>query len=535
MRILIVDDEKYFRKALIVSVDWASIGYEVCGEAENGIDALKKVELLLPDVIATDINMRLMDGLEFIYQLRSLKPDIKIIVISGYDDFDYVKRSLVLGVCNYIVKPVDPNEFATTLVDISKMIEKECNLQVRIDTLRSSLNSTIAVLKAQYISKILMGNVPSDQNDIDTILADNRIALTQPPFLVICIEISPMQSVKWESEDQKLWGYAVENITHELLSEKYLCETSIENFRRVFAIICYDGNETRLQGLLNTLYCFILDNFKLSVKVGVGNPRFALQDVHSSCKEAVFAIRNSLPQNTSDVLFYNRISSVNFISNRAAIYDKNELLMQMRLGNINVCVEIIQKLRTALIESHATIQLIHVTLVEILAACIEYSHENAFCLTDQVTNSFSLLFSEIISSTDTSALFMKVADALKQLIQDVQKHDCEKISSIVQKAIGIIHDNYRDDELTIEHIAQKMFVSYGYLCFLFKKDMGQTINDYITDYRMEQARQLMLREEMTVCDAAAQVGISSPNYFAKIFKKKFNMLPSDFLKARKTN
>jgi two-component system response regulator YesN len=103
MRILIVDDEKYFRKALIVSVDWAAIGYEVCGEAENGIEALQKAGQLLPDVIATDINMRLMDGLEFINRLRSLKPDIKIIVISGYDDFDYVKRSLVLGVCNYII------------------------------------------------------------------------------------------------------------------------------------------------------------------------------------------------------------------------------------------------------------------------------------------------------------------------------------------------------------------------------------------------------------------------------------------------
>lgn len=535
MRILIVDDEKYFRKALIVSVDWAAIGYEVCGEAENGMEALQKVELLLPDVIATDINMRLMDGLEFIQRLRGLKPDIKIIVISGYDDFEYVKRSLVLGVCNYIVKPVDPDEFTKTLVDITETIERERGLQERIDSLRSSLNSTLAVLKAQYISKILMGNVPSDQKAIDTILADNRIALTQPPFLVISVEISMMQFEQWTPNDQKLWIYAVENITDELLSEKYPCEISIENLRQVFAIICYDGNETRLQQLLNSLCCFILDNYKFAVTVGVGNPRFALQDVHSSCKEAVFAVRNCLPQNSNGVLFYNNVSTVNFLSNRAAIYDKNELLMQMRLGNTEVCIGIIQKLRAAFIDSHATIQLVQVTLVEILSACVEYGNENSACLTDQVTHSYSELFNEIISSTDTTSLFVKIEDILQQIIIAVQKHKSESISTIVQKALEIIREKYRDEELNIECIAQKMFVSYGYLCFLFKKDMNQTINDYITDYRMEQARKLLLRGEMTVSDVAARVGIPTPNYFAKIFKRKFNMLPSDFLKSRKRN
>lgn len=535
MRILIVDDEKYFRKALIVSVDWAAIGYEVCGEAENGIEALQKAEQLLPDVIATDINMRLMDGLEFIDRLRSFKPDIKIIVISGYDQFDYVKRSLVLGVCNYIVKPVDPDEFTKTLVEISEMIKKERSLQDRIDTLRSSLSSALAVLKAQYISKILIGNVPSGSNEIDIILADNRIALTHPPFLVISIELSPLQSEQWGPDDHKLWTFAVENITRELLSEKYLCETSIENLRQVFAVICYDGNETRLQQLLNSLCCFILDNFKFAVTVGVGNPRFALQDIHSSCKEAVFAVRNSLPQNSSGVFFYSHVSSVNFLSNRAAIYDKNELLMQMRLGNIKVCIEVIQKIRTALIESHATIQLVQITLVEILSACVEYGNENSSCLTDLITNSYSALFSEIISSTETSLLFIKIEEILKQLVQTVQRHNNENISGIVQKALDIIHERYWNDELTIEHIAQKLFVSYGYLCFLFKKDINKTINDYITDYRMEQARKFLLRGETVVSDVAARVGIPNPNYFAKIFKRKFNILPSDFLKMRRTN
>jgi len=533
MKILIVDDEKYFRKALIVSVDWEAIGYEVCGEAENGVEALQKVEQLLPDVIATDINMRLMDGLEFIGQLRSLKPDIKIIVISGYDEFDYVKRSLVLGVCNYIIKPVDPDEFTKTLVEVSEMIKKERSLKDRIDSLRSSLSSALAVLKAQYISKILIGNVPSDSTEIDAILKDNRIALTAPPFLVITIEISPLKSERLAADDQKLWTFAAENITRELLSEKYPCETSVENPRQIFAIICYDGNEARLQQVLNSLCCFLLDNFKLVATVGVGNPRFALQDIHSSCKEAVFAVRNSLPQNTSSVFFYSHVSSVNLLSNRAAIYDKNELLMQMRLGNIDACIDIIHKIRTALIESHATIQLVQITLVELLSACVEYGNENSGCLTGKITHFYSELFSEIISSTDTAVLFGKIEDILKQLVLAVQKHNDESISEIVRKALEIIHEKYWDDELTIERIAQNLFVSYGYLCFLFKKDMNQTINEYITDYRMEQARNLLTKEEMTVSDVAARVGIPNSNYFAKIFKRKFNILPSDFLKARK--
>ena len=117
-KILLVDDEEEIRTSIIKKIDWEKNGFTVIGDAENGKDALEKSEQLEPDVVLTDIRMPYMDGLELAAELRRLHPSIKVVIFSGYDDFEYAKQAIQLNIIEYILKPVNARELTDILVKI---------------------------------------------------------------------------------------------------------------------------------------------------------------------------------------------------------------------------------------------------------------------------------------------------------------------------------------------------------------------------------------------------------------------------------
>src|SRR5690606_23530977 len=125
LKVMIVDDEYYFREALKISLSWQDLGFIVCGEAKNGKEALDMIDDLEPDIILVDINMPIMDGLEFVNELKNRGADCKIVILTGHSEFQYAKEAVKLGVYNYILKPVNEKELTETLIDIKRDIETE--------------------------------------------------------------------------------------------------------------------------------------------------------------------------------------------------------------------------------------------------------------------------------------------------------------------------------------------------------------------------------------------------------------------------
>ncbi len=124
-RIMLVDDEEEVRKAMIRNMNWERLGFTVAGDAENGEDALEKLEQLEPDVVMTDIRMPYMDGLTLIARIRERYPFIKILIFSGYDDFEYAKQAIKFNVTEYILKPVNGEELAEILKRVRLNLDEE--------------------------------------------------------------------------------------------------------------------------------------------------------------------------------------------------------------------------------------------------------------------------------------------------------------------------------------------------------------------------------------------------------------------------
>lgn len=135
-RIILVDDEEEVRKSIIRKIDWEAVGFSVVGDAENGEDALEKIEALEPDVVLTDIRMPYMDGLTLAERIRQKYPSMKIVIFSGFDDFEYAKKAIKLNVTEYILKPVNVEELTAILKRIRGNLDEEIELKRNVDRLR---------------------------------------------------------------------------------------------------------------------------------------------------------------------------------------------------------------------------------------------------------------------------------------------------------------------------------------------------------------------------------------------------------------
>ena len=127
-RILLVDDEEEVRHAIIQKIPWEELGFQVVGDAENGMDALEKIEQLEPDVVLTDIRMPYMDGLEMAERLREIHPSIKVVLFSGFDDFEYAQKAIKLNIIEYILKPVNAEEMMEILLRIKGTLDEDTHL-----------------------------------------------------------------------------------------------------------------------------------------------------------------------------------------------------------------------------------------------------------------------------------------------------------------------------------------------------------------------------------------------------------------------
>ena len=163
-RIMLVDDEEEVRKAMIRKMDWESLGFTVVGDAENGQDALEKIEQLEPDVVMTDIRMPYMDGLTLTARIREKYPSIKILIFSGYDDFEYAKQAIKLKVTEYILKPVNGEELASILNRIRISLDEEIEQRRNLSALQESYQGSLPILRELFLNDLV--RQPADADSV---------------------------------------------------------------------------------------------------------------------------------------------------------------------------------------------------------------------------------------------------------------------------------------------------------------------------------------------------------------------------------
>ncbi len=535
LKVMIVDDEYYFREALKVSLDWEELGFTICAEAKNGNDALLKADELSPDIVLVDINMPVMDGLEFVKEIKNKGFDCKIVILTGHSEFQYAKQAVQLGVHNYLLKPVNEKELMESLLDLKRVIERERDIKIEFNKLKQQVKNSIPLLKEKFLNELIQGSLIRTEKSIANRMAYLNIQLSSDYYRVISIEIN--HDDDWDDEDIQLWKFAVSNIACEVLEGYFPYELCYDNNDLICIIIGsneknYD-TQLLLESKLEIIRSVISKHLEFTITIGVGNEKRSLFDIAASYDESLVALKNKLTLGLDRVITYCSVEDSEIRVNLFTAGDKNLLLIYMRTGDITEVMNLINRVFTQISEESLHHEILYVICVEMVSACMEFIIESGLSVKEVLPNNLLNIIEEIQSKGTILEIEEWLKSIFKNTLEAVSRKRSKKASGLIDDVKIYIHKNYGSSELNIDEIASNLYVNYSHLCFVFKRETGITINEYLTEYRMNKAKELFDNGIILVLDVAGRVGYSDANYFSKCFKKYYGLAPSKYIENKK--
>lgn len=536
LKIMIADDEFYFREALKISLPWKELGFDICGEAKNGRDALEKAEVLKPEIIIVDINMPIMDGLEFVQNLKEKGINSKIIILTGHSEFNYAKQAVQLGVHNYVLKPVKEEELTKALLDIKKVIKKETDIKIEIDSLKRQVKESLPMLKNKFLNGLLQGERIGRGKETFNKMEYLNINIYSEYYLIATIELDCEENSGWNEEDKQLWRFAVSNISSEILAEQFDFDICSDIEDRICIIIGKNGMKHDsdfnflIENSLELIRAAVCNHLNFTVTIGVGTEKDELFDITTSYKESIIALKNKISVGKNRVIFYSTVADSVIKGNLFTGEYRSQLLMNMRTADEKEVHKLLKQIFMKMHGENIHHEIIFVVCIEMVAVCLELILEAGLSFKDILPDNRELnIIEEIQSKKSIDEMESWIEGIFMCTLEIIKRNKSSKASRLIEEVKKYIEGNYQNDELSIDEIAKNLYVNYAHLCFIFKKHAGITINEYLTQLRIKKAKELIDAGNTLILDVADRVGYADANYFGKCFKKHYGLAPSRYI------
>ena len=523
VKIMLVEDEPFVRKCLRETIDWASLDCEICGEAADGSEALELCEKTQPDIIITDIVMDMCNGLDMIDALRSRKYDVEIIILTGYDNFDYARRALANNVSAYILKPVQNQVIIDEVLKLKEKLKEKQRLSRAVSEYTSKNRNA-------FLEKLISAENLTPKKCAE-LAAGLDITLPSDNY---CMAILLPDKAPKNSESSSRTEFAAlrEAVSYCISTSKFFslyCETD-ENALLLMVFLNHRSEKNDVDAFFLDLqrhYCNITGSTLTIGVSGIFKNTVIVQ-------RAVSQARKALARRA--VLGRNRI-----IQYTEQQYESGEFAI-LTTEQINRIVSDIKSLKTQKARetvckwldsaqscTSVDMELIKNNLLELVILILRS--------TVQSTHSMNSVFGRTVLPT-AELLKIEYISELKVWISDIisciEKHPnaCMPYtySPMVQKSVLYIRENY-PSHITIEQLAAELYVSPRTLTRLFKKETGKTFSEYLTEYRVEAAVSLLQSGNYKTYEVATLVGYHDSKHFHKIFKKITGYSPGHYRRS----
>lgn len=529
--VLLVDDEEDVFQVIMKKLDWESMGFSIAGYARNGVEALEMAEELQVDVVMTDIKMPYMDGLTLCKKLKELYPKLKVIIFSGFDEFEYAKEAIKIEAEEYILKPINANELREVFERIRNNLDREMDEKRNVDKLRDYYTKSLPILQENFYTSLIDGRISEDL--IESYARKYQIELNGPYYVVAVLHISTSSLAENTDMDSVLLAVSVQRLMEEQLEGKW--NSRIMTYLRDVMIIAqlpYEETITNFTDTMDKLCKMAKRVFNACVTAGIGYLCDSPAQLPASYQGAKSASSHRVIYGNTRAI---NIAEINPHENADASWEEpfiKKILKKIKLGSEEELRDAIQELVTYMTNNTMSLQKYWLLVMELVTEMFRFGANNQMNLEDIVGEN-SDIYAQItkLDSPQTLGqwLFEKCSELQKHVLHERQ----DTTKAFVEKAVEYVHEHYADQNLSIETICSYLNVSAAYFSTIFKKETGKTFINYLTDYRMEKALELLMTQNEKTYIIAEKVGYSDPNYFSYAFKKQFGMSPSKY-KASKT-
>lgn len=534
IRVVIADDEVKVCQLIRGIIDWRSIDMEIVGVAHNGIEALELIETLQPDLIITDIRMPGYDGLEMIARGKQLKKDMDFIIISGYNHFEYAQSAIKYGVSDYLLKPIKKSELLDTLNKMREKYRMRSEQLSNEEQLRIRLQSDIDKLRTGFFSEILFKKgVQQRRIEVDDINEDYHFKFKKGCFQIVIIKVDCCYENLY-SNSIRIFEDKVGQIFKGLLKpECYDMEICFQGSRIYFILNYNEYNKKTVRKQLKAGLDEILMQKSvfgsIELTIGLGTIAMDLNDLVSSHNNAESSIGQRLIIGTGRL--------IEDIPIQDTLTDKDELLSNFT-RNMEKAIEILN--------SDGVIQAIDLLKNEVLSKP-NLSGQGVINLVRNVCSIYILLLRNYKLNMDDQDVFYEnfldhadICSSIPQLFTYVSGAIGESINMIaedrkiadtkpIRAAKQYIQKNYMNP-ITLKEVSGAVGFNDTYFSSLFKKESGKNFLEYLSEVRMNKAKELLRETNLGVTEICERVGYLDLKHFTKSFKKYTGLKPNEFRK-----
>ncbi|KNY27808.1 response regulator [Pseudobacteroides cellulosolvens] len=529
LKVVIVDDEFLIRNYLKRRVCWEELGMEIAGEASSAREALDLIDQIIPDIIFTDICMPFMDGIEFSKAVVEKFPHIKIVIITGHDEFDYVKRSIKLGISDFLLKPVNPEEIRKVALELKSKIEMERTHIKEYEKLKQRLDESLPYMQEKFLNEILLGEL--DQHEIVDKMAYFKIIMNEQSdvFQTAVVEVSDSVGGPHDREEELiLLAMKCSDLIRQVLKEDLFVHVFFDNSRKI--VILSNNESLDLTDCCETIKALLINRCKCFVSIGIGNKIHGLKNIKVTYREACDALNYKVVIGKNQVVNYNDIT-YNSDQSWRGIPNKGEKLdFFIKTGMKYKAIELIDELFSeSCFNLSITIENLRLEAFDIISTCMRVLLEFKID-TSSLWGKNTKPYEDVFRMDNLLEMKDYLKSLLEKVINKIHSFNERKANILIVQIQEYIEQNMHDSNLSLSTIAKEFYVSPSHLCRLFKQETKQTVVEYITRQRMEYAKKILKETNLKVYQIGEMVGINDPNYFSTIFKKFTGLSVNEFRK-----
>ncbi|WP_026391367.1 response regulator transcription factor [Haploplasma modicum] len=518
-KLSVVDDEHIVLerlKQMIAKINDEDLVLE--SSFDNGDDAYNQLSINPPDILVTDIHIPFINGIELSKMLKKINPLIKIIIITGYEELSYAKEAIDLEVVGFISKPISFDELSKIITKAKNKIELEKSVENNIDEFNQFYHDNIAVIRENYLSKLLNKNVVNDnfKYQLDRI----NINLDYSNFVVGYFDYDQI----YKDEDKEMFEKLISN-------QLYISGFNYHLFHKEYdLVVLLKKSESFIkENLIDTMKLIIAKaKLQLSMEISIGLSSFS--NNKPNYKQLYLESKNAITSRKlfggMQVFLYSDLEKDNKNSYLIDdnIYKKLTYMVRYEQDNTkakNVLVEI-----KRIITYTEYLNVYEFNLSNILNSILKGLSEEANLNKDEI--SYSHLYKTLLSFKTVDEAFNWFNELVSK-IQNINYSYIEnKTSHNMNLILEYINNNYTDSNLNLETLADMVGFSISYITTLFKTNYKTTFVKYLTNIRMEKAKELLLNTPNKIIEIASLVGYNDPYYFSHSFKKHLGLSPKEY-------
>jgi len=530
LRAIIVDDEEIVRRGLRYHYHWDKYDIQIVKDFPEGESAYAYISEHQIDIIITDVVMPRMNGLELAKKAREINPDIKIIFISGYADVQYLSDALRMNAVDYIFKSIDFEALDAAIERTINIVQQRNSELERQKWLENQLQLNLDVLRQQRLVSLISYTEESEDSISGSCAALSLPLNSKSNYAVMVVRVtnswnllerknSERYEIILDLDLQKSLQECLIRRGNEILFKKRSYEyisiinTDIEDYEELLLTL---STEIQIQ---------VKHKFKAEIAIGISECFRGLRNVRNAYKNACESIYNRylIDKSLPDITFNKYPQSVKQYSLRESIRaEVNDSILDGNTEQIQKAV--IQSIASAKalesVDEQQNLLLYLLMLPQDLLRGLPPQERGCYTSCRKLLEEFLLLHDLHEQEEFIIRSFVEASEL-------INKNNSQQNNYIIKRVISYIEEHYMD-AISIDVLAEAVYLTPTYLCVLFKKYTGKTINNYLTEVRLEKAKDFLRQSNHQLQDICYKVGYLSPSYFSRLFRKYYGQTPGEY-------